>query len=63
MVPSLAARPIASVLALDGAFFPLGINIAATRRGTCPKQALSGNPGRRVETVAPGERLGSGKLR
>ena len=33
------------------------------RRGTCPKQALSGNPGRRVKTVAPGGRLGSGKLR
>jgi len=25
-------------------------------------QALSGNPGRRVETVAPGGRLGSGRL-
>ena len=49
------------VLALDGAFFPLGINIAATRRGTCPRQALSRDPGRRAKKVAPGGQLDSGK--
>ena len=36
---------------------PTGLHIAATRRGTCPLQALSGNPGRRVKSVAPGGQM------
>ena len=38
------------------------IEFARPPPGTCPRQALSGNPGRRVKTVAPGGWLGSGRL-
>jgi len=57
-------RIIEPDLLLDDAIVPDRVKIEFARPppGTCPRQALSGNPGRRVKTVAPGGWLGSGRL-